>query len=192
MSDYYKVLGVSPSATPEEVKKAYFVLAKKYHPDSGDETEVRKFHEVAEAYRILSDKNARQAYDTTIVATKESKVPKEPTYQTVHVKNRDRYRDDELKTFHRNRFKRAVFRLAGFTLLLGLIGSGAAIVFGGHGILGGIAGLLIGFSVSINKNFNIASFFKSDRKHKTFRMFTWFFFLAGLGYFVWLIATDFF
>lgn len=59
--DYYQILGVSPSASPEEIKKAYRKLAMLHHPDRGGDTE--KFKEISEAYDILSDDNKKRHYD---------------------------------------------------------------------------------------------------------------------------------
>lgn len=63
--DYYKILNISRNATQGEIKKAYYQLAKKYHPDTnkGDRSSQEKFAEVAEAYEVLSDANKRQQYD---------------------------------------------------------------------------------------------------------------------------------
>jgi len=62
MKDYYQILGVSKNASPEEVKKAYYKLAHKYHPSRKDGDE-KKFKEINEAYQILSDKEKRSQYD---------------------------------------------------------------------------------------------------------------------------------
>lgn len=59
--DYYKVLGVDRDASKEEIKRAYYKLAHKHHPDKGGNEE--KFKEINEAYQVLSDKEKRNRYD---------------------------------------------------------------------------------------------------------------------------------
>ena len=63
--DYYEVLGVDRSADEAAIKKAYRVLAKKYHPDAnpGDKEAEKKFKEASEAYAVLSDLEKRKQYD---------------------------------------------------------------------------------------------------------------------------------
>ena len=63
--DYYEVLGVPKDADDAALKKAYRVLAKKYHPDAnpGNAEAEAKFKEASEAYGVLSDPEKRKMYD---------------------------------------------------------------------------------------------------------------------------------
>ena len=63
--DYYEVLGVAKNASADDLKKAYRVLAKKYHPDAnpGNKEAEAKFKEASEAYAVLSDDDKRRQYD---------------------------------------------------------------------------------------------------------------------------------
>jgi hypothetical protein len=65
MTDYYKLLGVLPNATTDEIKKAYRQLALKYHPDRnpGDKNSEAFFKRVNQAYAVLSDPEERESYN---------------------------------------------------------------------------------------------------------------------------------
>lgn len=64
--DYYATLGIDKTATPEEIKKQYRRLARKYHPDVSKEADAEnKFKEVKEAYEVLKDAEKTQSLRST-------------------------------------------------------------------------------------------------------------------------------
>jgi len=62
----YALLGVPPDADDAAIRNAYRVLARRYHPDSGEGSSPEKFRQVAEAYEILGDSQRRQSYDLSL------------------------------------------------------------------------------------------------------------------------------
>jgi DnaJ-class molecular chaperone len=69
MHDYYRILGIKNSASLDDIKRAYRILARRYHPDINPaESASNKFREVQEAYQTLSDPDKRQLYDITAEA----------------------------------------------------------------------------------------------------------------------------
>lgn len=64
MKDYYKILGVARTASNDEIKKAYYRLAKIYHPDvsNGKKDALDKFYEISEAYQTLINLERRLKY----------------------------------------------------------------------------------------------------------------------------------
>jgi molecular chaperone DnaJ len=62
--DYFELLDVTKDSTKDEIKKAYFKLAKEYHPDVNKAPEAKeKFGTINEAYETLGDENKRRVYD---------------------------------------------------------------------------------------------------------------------------------
>lgn len=85
-NDFYKVLGVSRNASQNEIKKAYYQLAKKYHPDTNkdDPAASRKFQEVSAAYQVLSDENKRKEYDSWGTRSHFGMRPENPSASEFH------------------------------------------------------------------------------------------------------------
>src|SRR3954452_21540780 len=65
MRDYYEVLGVSPDAGADEIKRAYRQLARRYHPDISGDDRSTAFLEASHAYEVLNDPRRRRSYDAS-------------------------------------------------------------------------------------------------------------------------------
>ena len=81
--DYYGLLGVAPTASEEEIKRAYRRLALRYHPDRnrGDKRAEERFKEISEAYAVLMDPGRRRQYDDLRRARAEGARPREPRWR---------------------------------------------------------------------------------------------------------------
>ncbi len=75
LKDYYSTLGLERTASKAEIKKAYYTLARKYHPDlqGADEYFISKFNEINEAYHILGDLDRRLDYSLQLYRHEEIK-----------------------------------------------------------------------------------------------------------------------
>jgi len=104
--NYYKRLGLSKSASKEDIKKAFRQLALQYHPDRNKSPDAaQKFIEINEAYLILNDDEARQKYDKEYnYHFKEEHVPhEEPSFQyEYHQNNSSIFNDPDLNNWSKN------------------------------------------------------------------------------------------
>ena len=75
MKDYYKIMGVSPSASQDKIRRAYRILARRYHPDVNPGQESSdKFKAIAEAYQVLKNAERRKAYNQDYAAYQKQRV----------------------------------------------------------------------------------------------------------------------
>jgi molecular chaperone DnaJ len=83
MKDYYKILGVAPASSADDIKKAYRLLAFRHHPDmnSGNIASEERFKEIAESYEILGDMAKREDYDLLVVNPGRPRKEADPTAQ---------------------------------------------------------------------------------------------------------------
>ena len=195
MKDLYKILGIEKTSSPEEIKKAYFEMAKKYHPDSADESEVQKFYEVAEAYQILSDVEERRAYDLVMGGGKIESIlmDEEPDHPTIFKDSRsttgvdENFRRKEMNRFKHRILWQGIFRVIGFSILMSIFGYVLTFILDGILNIGLIAGFAIGLVWGINRNFDVASFIKSKNNRLITKVIGWVLLVGGVGYFGWLV-----
>lgn len=103
MKDYYKILDISINATKDEVKKAFRSLAKKYHPDrnANDETALKKFQEVNEAYEVLSNEDSRKEYTQKIFKENRGKEANSKNNKTNNEKKKYQDTSDSMENLNK-------------------------------------------------------------------------------------------
>jgi len=140
MKDYYHILGVARGASEKEIKKAYFNLARKYHPDVNPSPDAeKKFIEITEAYEVLSDPRRRALYDDGLLDLegflREFRMDWEGIRETL------RHLEREIEGFLD--FVSLMLRLGG--MIFGLMAAELAILLLSPS--GTVAGLIIGGSI---------------------------------------------
>ncbi len=93
-SDYYEILQLSSAADPETIERVFRHLAKRYHPDNNVSGDARRFNEVREAYEVLSDPEARAAYDARYEQDRADR------WQIFRQDTAETDRDDDQRLFH--------------------------------------------------------------------------------------------
>ncbi len=118
---YYRILGISPNATPEQVRQAFRRLALKYHPDVNrvDPNAEEKFKQINEAYQVLSGKELRREYDRSPVQNAA------PIYQAAPVYT--------ARVVHRSKRGRALTEVGVETIAAGIKTRSPGIAFLGFG-----------------------------------------------------------
>jgi len=103
--DYYKKLGVPRNALKSEIKSAYRLLAKKYHPDTGGSNE--KFLEIQLAWEILSDPQKKIIYDKNLLSQKNTEINRHEDW-SLEIKNKSNYstnKDNDIKNWIINTYQ---------------------------------------------------------------------------------------
>lgn len=192
MKDHYHILGIEKNASFDEIKKAYFMMAKKHHPDSGNKSEVEQFYQITEAYQLLSDKEKRKEYDLSI----DNKQKVEGLFDNTSYKSNvyksnsnvnSTSRRKEAESFYRSQLIHGFALVNGFALISSGIGYIFSLIFGGSWYLGVIVGFLLGFIWSLHRNFDLSSFINSQKKQKIFNYLSWVLFGIGVLYFLILL-----
>lgn len=172
MKDLYEILNLERRASSEDVKRAYYALAKMYHPDSKEQADVKKFYEVTEAYQILSDEARRKAYDETLKTGRlekswmESDESVEVQYGRLSHEESLEYRMHELNRYRRRVFWNAAGKVFLGSIVGGFLGNALALILGGSSILGFIAGAFFAFAWAFGSHFDLESFIPDPRRFK--------------------------
>ncbi len=156
MIDHYQILGLTPNASAEQIKKAYRLLAQKYHPDSAKTADPKRFQEVREAYQHLKDPTPKTA------GAAASSAPHPTAEASSLYKTRiDPQRQKEQAAFQRRRMLGALLRIALLALLAGLLLAGLGYAGKLPVVPGLLLGLFLGSALAAPRFFNLDDFLSS-------------------------------
>jgi len=194
MKTHYHTLGVSPDSETSEIKKAYFELAKKYHPDSNNSAEVKKFQQITEAYKTLTNADLKKLYDETLKTgldilekAEAHMAPEKASELNFQPQKRDKQRELEFEAYQKNRYWQAVFRVLLLVILATSFGFFLTLLVGGIIFVNGAVGAVVGLSFSLQKNFDIKTFFDAPKKSTRFKMLLSVLIVGGILYFLSLL-----
>jgi len=195
MKDPYHTLGINKDVTAEDVKKAYFDLAKKYHPDGGDEQMIEKFHDIAKAYRLLTNKEERRIYDlsqeTDIDKDIYAEVTKHPTRHPEERKDRGE-REKEYRAFKKMILLRAIAKTIILSIIIGIIGGTFGALFNEpYPLISFIIAFLMGGAFGFYQYFDIDSMLSKTGQGELIKRLGMIAFVGGVGYFVWLVVNNY-
>lgn len=83
MTNYYDILGVSQTCSREELKRSYHNLAREHHPDKTNGQESTRFHDIDQAWKVLSDDQLRKKYDAHLKASESDET--HPVQEEIHL-----------------------------------------------------------------------------------------------------------
>lgn len=109
--NYYEVLHISKTSSQEEIKKAYRMLSRKYHPDNAGESSRELFDQVQEAYDVLGDKEKREAYDRKLAGDSVDRQEKREQREN-SPKRENNYRD--MAAFFSGKYQNSFEQFFGF------------------------------------------------------------------------------
>src|SRR5690606_37188573 len=159
MESPHQILGVKASATQEEIKKMYRQLAQRYHPDSGNQANAKRFAQVTEAYRLL--KGVEPEFQEEREETKEEKgvVLRQNLYKERIHPGRERQQE----AFYRTHLYQAILKMVGMAFVGAVFLGFMGFLSGFYPFLGMALGLLIGGMSGLRRFFDLKTFLNAKK-----------------------------
>lgn len=156
MKNYYQILGIPPFSTLEQIKSAFRILAKTYHPDISKD-DGKKFIEIFEAYEFLSDKSRKEFYDQNLREQGDFDQIKLKSQIFQSFSQDFKKKQNEFRAFDEGKLK-LFFRIVSgripdltFSLILTFIGVFLSTItfYSSENLAGGLIGVIVGFPLAL-------------------------------------------